>query len=310
MYRFMQRFGRERQARWRGTGPINRVRRRNQRLNCEALESRQLLSGYYVINESSGKVLDDPNFSKSNGAVMQQFQLNGGANQQWNFVKLPDGNQKIVNASSGMVLANDDHSTSDGTPIVQRPWLGYLNEQWQIVPLANGNDMIVNAYSHKVLDNPAGSKGNGTQMIQWRWNGGANQQWTLLAAYDAPPETVHITNTSTGNPLLGTHTEWTFVPLADYYDLIVNSVSGEVLDDPNFSTSNGTAIQQYQLNGGLNQQWLNSDAGLVDGVEAGTLIMNARSRLFLDDPTGNDTSLIQDQEPGFPPSLTQCWTLI
>ncbi len=28
-----------------------------------------------------------------------------------------------------------------------------------------------------------------------------------------------------------------------------------MLDDPDFSTSNGTLIQQYQLNGGLNQQW-------------------------------------------------------
>ena len=74
MFRFLQRFGRDRQARRRGTGPLTRVRRRNHQLNCEALESRQLLSGYYVVNESSGKVLDDPNFSTSNGAVIQQFQ--------------------------------------------------------------------------------------------------------------------------------------------------------------------------------------------------------------------------------------------
>ena len=115
MFRFMQRFGRDRQARWRGTGPLTRVRRRNHRLNCEALESRQLLSAYYIVNEASGKVLDDPGFSTSNGAVIDQWQLNGGANQQWNLVPLPDGNQKIVNVPSGMVLANSNHSTSNGT---------------------------------------------------------------------------------------------------------------------------------------------------------------------------------------------------
>jgi hypothetical protein len=61
---------------------MTRVRRRNHRLNCEALESRQLLSGYYIVNAASGKVLDDPGFSTSNGTPIDQWQLNGGANQQ------------------------------------------------------------------------------------------------------------------------------------------------------------------------------------------------------------------------------------
>jgi hypothetical protein len=53
MFRFMQRFGRDSQARGRGTEPLNRVRRRNHQLKCEDLESRQLLSGYYIVNELS-----------------------------------------------------------------------------------------------------------------------------------------------------------------------------------------------------------------------------------------------------------------
>jgi hypothetical protein len=44
MFRFMQRFGRDSRARGRGTGPMTRVRRRNRRLDCEALESRQMQS--------------------------------------------------------------------------------------------------------------------------------------------------------------------------------------------------------------------------------------------------------------------------
>ena len=32
-----------------------------------------------------GKVLDDPAFSTSNGTIVQRYQLNGGANQQWSF---------------------------------------------------------------------------------------------------------------------------------------------------------------------------------------------------------------------------------
>jgi hypothetical protein len=63
MFRFLQRFGRDSQARRRGTGPMTRGRRRNHRLDCEALESRQMLSGYYLVNEANGKVLDDPGSS-------------------------------------------------------------------------------------------------------------------------------------------------------------------------------------------------------------------------------------------------------
>ena len=54
MFEFMQRFTRDSHAGWRGTGPLTRVRRRNHPLNCEALEGRQLLSGYYIVNAASG----------------------------------------------------------------------------------------------------------------------------------------------------------------------------------------------------------------------------------------------------------------
>ena len=240
MFWFMQRFGRDRQARGRGSRPLTRVQRRNHRLNCEALEGRQLLSGYYISNESGGMVLDDPDFSKSNGAVIQQFQLNGGTNQQWNLVSLPDGNQKIVNAQSGMVLANYDHSTRNGTPIVQRPWLGSLNEQWQIFPQGNGEVEIRNAYSGKVLDNPAGSERSGTQMIQWQWHGGANQQWTLLAAGDGPAVTYYVRNAANGD-LLGHH-PWTFVSMADGTDLIVDPNTGLVVVDPGVQNDGFIAV--------------------------------------------------------------------
>src|SRR5271165_6117296 len=134
MFRFLQRFGHDSQARRRGTGPMTRVRRRNHRLNCEALESRQLLSGYYIVNEASGKVLDDPGGSTSNGANIQQFQLKGGANQRWDLVQVPNSsNIEVVNEASGLVLDDPAYSTSNGTPIDQWQWNGGLNQQWQFV---------------------------------------------------------------------------------------------------------------------------------------------------------------------------------
>jgi hypothetical protein len=129
MFRFRQRFGRDPRARGRGTGPLARVRRRNHRLDCQALESRQMLSGFYIVNASSGKVLDDPDFSTGNGTIVQQYQLNGGANQRRNLVSLADGNDEIMSASSGKVLDDPAFSTSNGTLIQQYQLNGGLNQQ-------------------------------------------------------------------------------------------------------------------------------------------------------------------------------------
>ena len=94
------------------------MRRRNHQLNCEALESRQLLSGYYIVNAASGKVLDDPGFSTSNGTPIDQWQLNGGTNQQWksSSARRP---RDIVNAKSSLLLDDPDYSLNSGTQIIQ-----------------------------------------------------------------------------------------------------------------------------------------------------------------------------------------------
>ena len=117
MFRFLQRSGRDSQARGRGTGPLTRVRRRNHPLNCEALEGRQLLSGYYIINASSGKVLDN-SLSTSSGTVIAQWQLYGGTNQQWNLIQAQNGYWRIQNSASQLSLDNS-LSTSNGTVIDQ-----------------------------------------------------------------------------------------------------------------------------------------------------------------------------------------------
>jgi Ricin-type beta-trefoil lectin domain-like len=224
MFRFLQRFVRDSRARRRGTGPLTCVRRRNYPLNCEALDSRQLLSGYYIVNAASGKVLDDPNFSLTNGAVIKQWQLNGGLNRRWNFSRLSNGNYAITNQTSQLALADPEFSTGYGAGMVQSTWNGESNQQWQLDSLGNGNYEIVNAFSQKVLDGAGG--GNGATVVQFYWLGGLNEQWELLAAGNAPAVT----------------------------DYIVNSFSFQALDDPNFSTGNGVQMDQWQWNGGLNQQ--------------------------------------------------------
>jgi hypothetical protein len=37
--------------------------------------------------------------------------------------------------------------------------------------------------------------------------------------------------------------------------MLVNPVSGRCLDDPGFTTTNGTQLEIWDCNGGSNQQW-------------------------------------------------------
>ena len=52
-----------------------------------------MLSGNYLINAASGKVLDEPACSTTLGAVIDQCQITGGTNQQWQIVPLSNGYQ-------------------------------------------------------------------------------------------------------------------------------------------------------------------------------------------------------------------------
>jgi hypothetical protein len=94
------------------------VRRRNHRLDCEPLESRQLLAGFYIVNAYSGKVLDDPGASPNNFAVIDQWQLNGAGNHRWDLISVGSGYYEIRNEASGLVLDNSV-SFTEGTPIDQ-----------------------------------------------------------------------------------------------------------------------------------------------------------------------------------------------
>ena len=105
----------------------------------------------------------------------------------------------------------------------------------------------------------------------------------------------------------GTTQQWTFVPLADGNDLIVNVYSGLVLDNGGW-TSNGIYILQDQLTGGDNQEWL---VGSIIGSSNGTVVIgNVFSGKVLDDPgfsTSNGTPIIQWDLNG---GLNQQWYLI
>lgn len=81
-------------------------------------DSQQLNSVAITLNADDNiDVLDVGGASIDPGATVIPWSMNGGANQRWNFVPLPDGNETIVNQNSGMCLTTDG---VDGSQLYQQ----------------------------------------------------------------------------------------------------------------------------------------------------------------------------------------------
>jgi Ricin-type beta-trefoil lectin domain-like len=271
MFRFLQRFGRDSQARGRGTGPLAHARRRNHQLNCEALEGRQMLSGFYLANAYSGKVLDDPAGSINLGAVIDQYQITGSANQQWQIVPLSNGYSAIVNTQTNLALIDSGNSPSGASSVRQWEWIPATPaEQWLFYPQPSGTVAIQNLYTGKFLDDPNFSTSNLTGMIDYPWNGGTNQQWNLLAAASGPNMPYSLQNASNGTFLPNS---FLLIPLADGNDLIVNAASGQALGGV------GNSVVEGALTGYSFQQWY-----IAPQAYGFSGIVNASSYMVLDEP--------------------------
>jgi serine protease AprX len=127
----------------------------------------------------SNKALDVAGISTSNGANVQQWNYNGGANQRWRIEPLTSGGYQLVAVHSGKCLDVSGGSTVDGANVLQWDCHSGANQQWRLEPLGGGIVQIVNVNSGKCLDVNASSTANGATIYQWSCQNGANQQWWI-----------------------------------------------------------------------------------------------------------------------------------
>jgi hypothetical protein len=139
----------------------------------------------------------------------------------------------------------------------------------------------------KNLDVPGGQTGNNVLIQQWTPNGGVNQQFRFYYLYN-------------GYWAIGTLcTENTPVP--KYFDV------------PGGSMNAGCPIQQYQWNGGENQQWaieVQSSRLTTAGTVYTVMIRNRKSGLYLDVPglsTSDGTVIQQFYKNGGPNQQWVIW---
>ena len=123
-----------------------------------------------IVGAQSGRCVDVPNASTTNGTQVQLWDCNGQANQSWTYTS---ARQLQVYGSKCLDAAN--RGTTNGTMVIIWDCNGQTNQQWNV----NANGTITGVQSGLCLDANGAATANGTRIILWSCNGGTNQQWTL-----------------------------------------------------------------------------------------------------------------------------------
>ncbi|NYV73782.1 endo-1,4-beta-xylanase [Streptomyces sp. UH6] len=120
-----------------------------------------------VRGVGSGRCLDVPNASTTDGTQVQLWDCNNGTNQQWTY----------TSAGELRVYGNkclDAGGTGNGTKVQIYSCWGGDNQKWRL----NSDGSIVGVQSGLCLDAVGAGTGNGTLIQLYSCSNGANQRWT------------------------------------------------------------------------------------------------------------------------------------
>jgi hypothetical protein len=117
----------------------------------------------------SNRCLDVPGQSTANGTLLQIWDCNGGANQQW--TSLPNGELQVYGSKC---LDVPGHATAAGTRVEIWDCNGGANQQWNL----NSDGTVTGRESGLCLDVAGAGTANATPADISACSGGGNQKWT------------------------------------------------------------------------------------------------------------------------------------
>ncbi|HEV8555111.1 MAG TPA: ricin-type beta-trefoil lectin domain protein [Actinophytocola sp.] len=126
--------------------------------------------GRQIVGGQSGRCVDVPNSTTTNGTQVQLWDCSGQPNQSWTATA-----SRQLTVLGGKCLDAFNRGTTNGTAVVIWDCNGQTNQQWSI----NSNGTITGVQSNLCLDANGRGTANGTKLILWACNGQTNQQWTL-----------------------------------------------------------------------------------------------------------------------------------
>ncbi|WP_369147899.1 RICIN domain-containing protein [Streptomyces sp. R44] len=135
-----------------------------------------------LSSRSSGKCLDVPGGSITDGAAAVQWTCGSQLNQQFTASDQGNGYVRLINRNSGKCLDVANGSTADGAAVVQWTCGNQPNQQWTLTDTGDGYLRVVSRSSGKCLDVADGSTADGAAVVQWTCGSQPNQQWSRRAA--------------------------------------------------------------------------------------------------------------------------------
>ncbi len=122
-----------------------------------------------IVGVGSGRCVDVPGSTQTNGTQVQLWDCNAGVNQQW--TPTTAGELRVY---GGDCLDANGQGTSPGTKVDIWTCNGGSNQKWNL----NADGTITGVQSGLCLDASGAGTANGTAIELWTCNGGSNQRWT------------------------------------------------------------------------------------------------------------------------------------
>ncbi|MDY0812646.1 RICIN domain-containing protein [Kitasatospora purpeofusca] len=133
------------------------------------------LDGTHTLT-ASGKALDNPAHSTTQGTQLVTWTPNSGPNQTWVFTQQTDGSYQITNRESKLCMDVSDGSTSAGAKVIQWACTGGSNQRWLVTPVSGGYRI---ASQRSGLFLTAASAADGAKVTQQPGTGSVLQRWAI-----------------------------------------------------------------------------------------------------------------------------------
>ena len=127
-------------------------------------------SGVTIVGTASGRCIDVPGTSSTNGTQVQLWDCGGGTNERWTYT----ANRQLMVYGNKCLDANG-RGTTNGTAVIIWDCNGQTNQQWTV----NANGSITGVQSGLCVDVSGAATANGSKILLWSCHGGTNQQWSL-----------------------------------------------------------------------------------------------------------------------------------
>jgi Ricin-type beta-trefoil lectin domain len=122
-----------------------------------------------IVGGQSGRCIDLPNSTQTNGTQAQLYDCNGTAGQAWTYTS-----SKQLQVYGTKCLDANGRGTTNGTTVIIWDCNGQPNQQWNL----NAGSTITGVASGLCLDATGAGTASGTRINLWSCHGGTNQQWT------------------------------------------------------------------------------------------------------------------------------------